>query len=756
MTWRSARLRLALCLVLLTAAAACLAYVHRPRRTHRCQLDPTDAALSIPSASEPSGPRLVNYLWEIKPVLADRCYGCHAGKRHRGGLRLDTAAALKKGGDSGPAILPGNAAGSLLVAALTGADNTPQMPPSGEPLDERQIQAIKTWIDQGAPAPEQEEADGNAIHWAFRPPQRPAVPSIGDSSRARNPIDLFLLRGHADKGLTLAPPAAPGILLRRLYLDLTGLPPTPDELQEFLADSSDAAYEKTVDALLASPRYAERWARHWMDVWRYSDPDGRKSQKSVWWSNEFIWRWRDWIVRSLARDKGYDRMVQEMLAGDELAPGDADALAGTGFLARNWFEKDRNVWLNTVVEHTGKAFLGLTIHCARCHDHKFDPVTQQEYYRFRAVFEPHDVRTDQVPLEPGGPKVGLARAIDLHLDLPTYVLVRGDDKNPDKSIPIVPGVPSILGGSLDVHPLSLPPYSPDGQVAGKRPQMSSGRRLALARWLCDPHNPLTARVAVNHVWLRHFGRGLVDNPADFGLKCRRPAQHDLLDWLAVEFVESGWSLKHLHRMMVTSALYRASSSEQAADARDRQLDPENRFWWRMESRPLEAEAVRDGLLHLAGNLDATMGGPALDYPSATGPQRRSLYYRYSREDKMEFLTVFNPASVEECYRRQESIVPQQALALANSDFVWEQARRLNARFSGDDEEFVAAAFAAILCRPPTEPERAACRDFLCEQARLLAAPERLTSLGDAPRAARTAREFLVHALLNHNDFVTIR
>jgi hypothetical protein len=751
----SARYRILLSVALIAIVAACLTYVHRPRRAHRHRRELAEAALSIPGVSEPSRPRGVDYLWEIKPVLADRCYGCHAGSRHRGGLRLDTAAAIKKGGDSGPAVLPGHASGSLLVAVLTGADGAPRMPPSGEPLEERQIQAIKAWIDQGAPAPDQEEATGAGVHWAFRPPRRPPVPTVPPSARTRNPLDAFLARGHGEKGLTLAPPAPPGILLRRLYLDLIGLPPTPDELQAFRTDPSDAAYEKVVDTLLASPRYAERWARHWMDVWRYSDPDGRKSQQSVWWSNEFIWRWRDWIVRSLARDKGYDRMVLEMLAGDELAPGDPDVLAGTGFLARNWFEKDRNVWLSTVVEHTGKAFLGLTIHCARCHDHKFDPISQQEYYRFRAVFEPHDVRTDQYPLEPGGPKVGLARALDVHLDRPTYVLVRGDDKNPDKSIPITPGVPGVLGGTLDVHPLNLPPYGPDGQMVGKRPQVSSGRRLALARWLCDPHNPLMARVAVNHVWLRHFGRGLVDNPIDFGLKSRRPLHHDLLDWLAVEFRESGWSLKHLHRLMVTSALYRASSADQLGDPRNREIDPENRWWWRMEPRRLEAEAVRDSLLQLAGNLDARMGGPALPYPEGMGPQRRSLYYRYSREDKLEFLNVFNPASVEECYRREESIVPQQALVLANGEFVWAQARRVSARLSGDEEAFTKAAFQAVLCRPPTEDEKATCLDFLHEQARLLEQPERLTPF-EGPPEWRTAREYLVHALLNHNDFVTIR
>jgi hypothetical protein len=748
MSWVFGRYRALLALVL--GLGLSLGTV-QPREHHRRRANPQETLIALTDDSVPAGRSGsgIDYLWDIKPILSERCYACHAGTRHRGGLRLDTAALLKKGGRRGPAIVRGHSTRSLLIAAVRGTDGTPRMPPEGEPLEADQIARLEAWIDGGARAPDREEPGNPATtHWAFQPPKPLAVPKAGRTDWVRNPIDAFIARGHDQHQLSPSPPAPPGLLLRRVYLDLTGLPPTAEELRAFLADPSDQAYEKIVDKLLNSPRHAERWARHWMDVWRYSDPDGRKSMQLVWWSNPYLWRWRDWIVSSLRRDKGYDRMIVEMLAGDELAPADPDALAGTGFLARNWFDKNRSVWLDHTVEHTGKAFLGLTLNCARCHDHKYDPISQQEYYRFRALFEPHDIRTDQYPLEPGGKGVGLARAFDAFPERPTHLLVRGDEANPDKSISISPGVPSVLGGALTIRPVRLASRGHKLPENGAQTPTSTGRRLALARWLCDPRNPLTARVAVNHIWARHFGRGFVDNPADFGLKCRRPTQPDLLDWLAVQFQAHHWSMKHLHRLIVTSSLYRMQSAEPPGPSANRELDPENRYWWRMEPRRMEAEVVRDSLLYLAGNLDLTLGGPALTYPETSevsktsevpsASERRSLYYRYSREDKLEFLTIFDPASVEECYRRDESIVPQQALALVNSDWVRRQAHRLARSLDrGADAVFVDKAFQAILCRQPTAQEHEACADFLRNQR-------------DGGRGR------LVHVLLNHNDFVTIR
>ncbi len=760
----------------------------------------------------------------------------------------------------------------------------------------------------------------------FEPVVRPPVPPSA-GARTCNPIDAFLAAERSRHGVTPAPGAPKAVLLRRVTLDLTGLPPTRTELHDFLADSSPDAYEKVVDRLLASPRYGERWGRHWMDVWRYSDWGGfgtevRESQKH-------IWHWRDWIVESINADKGYDRMVQEMLAADELCPGDTDALRATGFLVRNWSRYNRNVWLERTVEHTGKAFLGVTLNCARCHDHFFDPIGQKEYYSFRAIFEPYLVHTDSVPGVADTEIDGLPRAYDGQPDTPTYLFVRGVEGNPDRSHALSPGVPAALGGTkYEPSPVSLPPAArqPDkrpfviadllaasnkaaeearGAVAParaaavaslaaltrtppiaaaaelravvrnaesvrvaeaaaaaaearhaaltavlaverledaghkdspewrgaataaalvqrqaavlearhkllaarlnvpprsgalaanrvaaaeaavakaeaaaadapstayqKRPVMtypaaSTGRRLALARWITDRQNPLAARVAVNHLWLRHFGRGIVPTEFDFGKNGRPPSHPALLDWLAAEFMDHGWSMKYLHRLIVTSAAYRMDSTGPTAD---QARDPENHWLWRMNPRRLEAEAVRDSALFVAGQLDETRGGPDIDEHLGLTVRRRSLYFRHAPEKEMEFLSVFDSANVSECYRRSESVVPQQALALANSPLTLAMARLL-ARSLADEapapDAFIAAAFEQVLARPPTDDEREECRRFLVEQTALLTDRAKLSAFTAGPPSqvppatdpAGRSREDLVHVLMNHTDFVTIR
>ncbi len=729
--------------------------------------------------------RTVEYARDIQPVLAARCYGCHGPKRHKAGLRLDSPRWIRKGGDGGAVIVPGASANSILIARVSGADGESRMPLRGEPLDAKQIALLRAWIDAGAPAPAEDEPEPAKVpntHWSFQAPVARPVPTVHNPDWARNPVDAFLAAGQEAQGLTPVSPVARDLLLRRVFIDLIGLPPTRAQLLAFRADTSPDAYEKVVDRLLASPQYGERWGRHWMDIWRYSDPDGRKAKQDIWWSNAHIWRWRDWIVESLNRDKGYARMIVEMLAGDELAPGDPECLAATGFLVRNWFKLSRNIWLNNTVDHTGKAFLGLTIGCARCHDHKFDPISQKEYYQFRAFFEPHDIRTDPVPGAAGDQDAVVAHAYDAHPEAPTWIFIRGDEKRPDQSRVITPGVPAALGGSA--VRVETPRTTPEWGG-------STGRRLALARWLGDRHNPLTARVAVNHIWARHFGRPLVANVQDFGLRSKPPVQQPLLDWLAVEFMDHGWSMKWLHRLLVTSAAYRMQCSPRGASVANFTADPDNEYYWRMNPRRIEAEVVRDALLCLGGELDSTMGGPPLDCLAGPDFARRSLYHRYSREDKMVFLTVFDAPGVEECYRRQESIVPQQALALENSEFVWDQARRITRRLETQvpPEAFVTAAFEHVLGREPEPAERAACEQFLARQERLLADPTRLTPfppppppakvdpkiaqnvpglplvLGTGRRLSRVApaaappgraREYLIHALLNHNDFITVR
>lgn len=779
-----------------------------------------------------------------------------------------------------------------------------------------------------------EKAKDPRDYWALQPVVRPAVPaSSGDW--VRTPIDAFVERKHQQHNLRPIGPAPRHVLLRRLYLDLTGLPPTRVELHDFLGDPSPDAYEKLVGRLLDSPRYGERWGRHWMDVWRYSDWAGWNKQVRD--SQPHIWRWRDWIVKSMNEDKPYDRIVVEMLAGDEMAPADPDVLAATGFLVRNYKMLSREKWMQDTVEHTAQALFGLTLKCARCHDHKSDPISQEDYYRYRAIFEPYKVRIDPLAAQHNGGNRGeLARVYDAELEAKTWFYNRGDDRSPDKDRKIEPGVPAVFGsGQFDTEAVELtrdafypalhslvlqdlvdeargkadkakqelttlgetddtskgeeektelrlaertlvlaeaemdslrarieadsakyqdPPadnieelaknaariehrvslarvereiakikhdltregnekereklrkkleeldkeltktkvasqspgqkYTPLGDVY---PRQSSGRRLALARWITSRENPLTARVAVNHIWLRHFGQPLVPSVSDFGANGKPPTHPSLLDWLAAEFVEpsltlrgtdgrprweaaddapSGWSMKHLHRLIVTSATYRMASTP---DESNSALDQDNVWLWRMPSRRMEAEVVRDSVLHVAGELDHTMGGAEFHFNQGFQIKRRSIYFRHAPEKQMKFLKLFDAAAPTECYRRKESIVPQQALALINSPLTIEHsrlvARKLTTECGEDSPAFVAAAFEQVLARPASKAEIETAIWFLVQQSKYF--EENASRLEDAAKNLEgasqpsrepplRARENLVHVLLNHSDFVTIR
>jgi hypothetical protein len=744
--------------------------------------------------------------------------------------------------------------------------------------------------------------------------KRPATPVVKNTPWVRNPIDAFIAQEHEARGLKPRPEASKAVLLRRVTLDLTGLPPTPEELHAFQADNSQDAYEKVVNRLLNSPLYGERWGRHWMDVWRYSDWAGWTDGGQIRDSQPHIWRWRDWIVESLNEDKGFDRMILEMFAADELAPTDERALRATGYLARNYKMLSREKWMEDTVEHTAMAFLGITLGCARCHDHMFDPLLQKEYYQVRAIFEPHQVRLDRRAGQPDTKKDGLARAYDADLNAPTYLFIRGDDRNPDKSKPLPPGVPEALGGRLHIEPVSLPlaAHAPDKrdfvrretltaanaevrktrdalQAAGRNatpallstvfntplsaasrlatvnqtldewataeidaplaetrlkaivavlmaeqledagkkesedwkkaasaagvaqraqavlearrnlftarkslkpsntdtvkkvaeaekalaaaeasakqpagtkyaprpipnyPASSSGRRLAFARWLSDRANPLTARVAMNHIWMRHIGQAIVPSVTDFGRNGRPPSHPALLDWLAAEFMERKWSMKEMHRLIVTSSTYRMASTPDDANFT---LDRDNTYLWCMNSRRLEAEVVRDCVFFLAGKLDLTMGGPDIPHQQGLTTPRRSLYFQHAQEKQMEFLKIFDEAAVTECYRRKESIIPQQALALNNSELVRRQASGLAHALitMADANAFIVAAFERVLSRPPTSEEQAECRRFLQQREKRYTDGKYQASLD----ARAKARESLVHVLLNHNDFVTVR
>ncbi|MBE2283440.1 MAG: PSD1 domain-containing protein [Prosthecobacter sp.] len=1045
-----------------------------------------------------------DYEKDIKPLLKERCYACHGALKQKGGLRLDTVATLKQGGDSGDAT-------HLLIDRVTTAKKADRMPPEGEgaTLNADQVLKLRAWLDAGAPSPSQEqpEADPRA-HWAYQPPK-----SSGKSMNA------LLAARLASKNLKPQPDATPEIWLRRVYLDLIGLPPTAEQIAAFLSEcsgdnetrrpsdkerpaislsphltvslSSPAAQKAcatVVDHLLGTPQYGERWARHFMDIWRYCDWYGLGAQLRH--SQKHLWHWRDWIVESLNTDKGYDQMIVQMLAADELAPDDRDNLRATGFLARSYYLFNRTTWLDETIEHTCRAFLGLTMQCVKCHDHKYDPIDQPDYYRMRAIFEPMHVRLDPWPGETNFEKNGLPRAFDLHLDQKTFRHVRGDEKNEDKSKPMQPGIPPVLEFAAfqpakvalpasTAKPLLLafvlddqlkaaereiaaaqktlddaktklaksPPAAPKTAVAAKvsltddftqpapdrwqvvkgdwqhspngvrqretgaerrvlqlktaapadfdatvsftirggqkwksvglvfdsangedamvymsaasgaskiqlttskdgkstypaggavarliqqdvrhtlnvrirgqllnasingehvlayrltqprragamalaafdcdvefhrfqlanldadavlreagtgqlastgdvkkavalaekqlaaakarvpmiravfaaekarndkklaqaaaaadaeyqlaqaelelakaeadpkakdadkklktarealekarqkvaapgetytslpaslkaqegpeesnnatvqsYPDSSTGRRLAFARWVADKRNPLTARVLVNQVWTRHFGTSLVANADDFGLRSPAPLHRDILDSLTVNFMANGWSLKHLHRAMVLSELYRRSSSNANADAATAADDPDNFYLWRMNPRRMESQVVRDSLLHLASKLDLSLGGPSLDPDKAESSPRRSLYFIQTTDTEHRFLATFDNSNVLECYRRNESVVPQQALALTNSKLSRECADALAAKMSRLDEKaFIEQSFLAILNRLPTDAER-------------VASLEGFTAL-------KQNRSLFLQALLSHNDFVTLR
>ena len=609
-----------------------------------------------------------------------------------------------------------------------------------------------------------EEAAPSGPHWAFIAPVRPA------SARS---IDDLLAKAHHEHGLVPQGPAEPTLWLRRVSLDLIGLPPTLEEQNAFTAKDSPATRQRIVDRLLASPQYGERWGRHFMDIWRYSDWYGLGEQLRF--SQKHMWHWRDWIIESLNSDKAYDRMIQEMLAGDELEPENPDVLRATGFLARNYYLFNRTTWLDDVIEHTSKAFLGLTMNCVKCHAHKYDPFTHEDYYAMRAIFEPYHVRLDAQPGQTDLEKDGLPRAYDLYLDRSTYVHVKGDEKNPVTDKTIAPAIPVVLAFKpLHITPVTLSETAAQSRrglakvVLGKDktkttreitslkalegpdekdktrylpfPAQSTGRRTALARWITDRQNPLTARVIVNHLWLRHFGQPLVANVFDLGRQSKAPPLQDLLDFLAVELMENGWSFKHIHRLIVLSEAYAMTSSNANAASVNRERDPENRYLWRMNPTRMDAQTLRDSLLHLSARLDTRLGGPTLDPKSGDKLLRRSLYFNQTRDDSNLFLEMFDNANVLDCYRRAESIVPQQALALMNAQTSLSSAEVIARRLDQPtDEAFILTAFQTLLATTPGPEELQTCLQGLKE-------------LGPRDKA----RPAFIHTLLNHHDFITVR
>lgn len=1155
---------------------------------------------AITASATPPQPSLFDD--HIRPLLKERCFACHGALRQEANLRVDTVFALSAGGDSGPAITPFQPENSLILSRITSSNLSMRMPPEGHAIDESQISLIKTWIANGAPPPTNDHPEpAPTDHWAFQPITRPEIITLSQSPTLNNPIDHFLSLELAPLRISPLPIAEPSIRIRRLYLDLIGIPPTPLQLEHFLANPTPESYNQIADRLLHSPQHGERWARHWMDVWRYADWFGRRYVPDVWNSAPQIWHWRDWIVQALNDDIGYQQMVLEMLAADETKPGDPKAAVATGFLIRNWYALNPNDWMRNNVEHTGKAFLGLTFQCAHCHDHKYDPITQEDYFSFRAFFEPIGIRQDQIPGQPDpGPfqeyeystlrkvqRLGIVSIFDKNPAAKTFYYANGDERNRDPNAPsITPKVPKFLAHFFptSISPIELPPeatypglnpdlhqallksaqekiqlaqahltktqaqlvdsknttsqqealtklrelesihlqpnnipllshtlaplagqqsllfnatsgrrmmyrslpevkdafdqalisfditllskahfnfqltrdntqgltatfigfengeikaYQPNSfqeftvaqldnnqsihqlhvelqvdrvtdqcllsiktltppnyiatsvpialnqwnphndttkgilfdarpgsltaidnlvlttnpktlpapmpllqldfelpsfptnsdladashwqtlqfcippadsrivaeiptaaaiaraneltqlrritqipqlklqaaqaqlvaaqteldslqatiiadlqmarlshdspqqnepsqlatqahqlqQLANLRnheaaqlaaecalaeceakpatdpdrasdittanaslnqarvsldkakkiyqlepsqdyqpltrtyPSTSTGRRKALAQWITHPENPLTARVAVNHIWMRHFHKPLVPSVFDFGRNSPPPKQLALLNWLAAELIHSNWSMKRIHYLIVTSQAFQRSSAWTNPQAQT--LDRDNELYWRMNTGRMEAEVIRDSLLQIANSLDRTIGGQELENNLSFTTYRKSLYYCCQPEDdgKSPIGQLFDGPDPTDCYRRTRTIIPQQALALTNSPLIHQVSQRLHEQLDTQmsrnptPHNYVNLAFHSILSRPPTKTETLACVEFLTSNT-----PDTTSGPSTSPPENLPTSRYIsfLRALFNHNDFVTIR
>ncbi|MFZ9853613.1 MAG: PSD1 and planctomycete cytochrome C domain-containing protein [Limisphaerales bacterium] len=669
----------------------------------------------------------VDYLVDVKPLLTEHCVGCHGADKAESGLRLDTAAAALKGGMDGPAVVPGRPDESLLVR-LVGAHpgDRPRMPYKKAPLTDAQVNILKRWIESGAQVP-LAEVPGRKIHWAFVPPVRRSIPLervAGES--ARHPIDAWIGARLVAEGLSPAPEADRATLLRRVSLDLTGLPPSPERTAAFVADPRPDAYERVVEELLASPHHGERWGRWWLDVARYADSNGYSADQP-----RSIWPWRDWVVRSLNADMPFDQFIVEQLAGDLLPEATLDQRIATGFHRNTQLNEEGGIdpeqfrieGVLDRVNTTGTALLGLTVACAQCHDHKFDPIRQREYFQLFAFFNQQDEPTLELPVagavlakDPGQPSKPAAKPpttlvlSERPAPRKTTVFIKGDFTRPGEEVG--PGTPAVLPA---MHALA---------GGGRGPN-----RLDLARWLMDPAHPLTARVLVNRVWQQYFGRGLVETENDFGTQGSLPSHPELLDWLAVEFAQpadaarSAYSLKHLHRWIVTSRTYR-QSSVQRPDLLEK--DPANRLLARQNRLRLDAELVRDVALSASGLLDPVLGGPPVHPPQPDGVMslgqvrrewrtsaggdryRRGLYTYYWRATPHPALAVFDaPDAFSACTRRNRSNTPLQALTLLNDaafvDFADALGRRIQAEAPVQDR--VAFGFRLCTGREPRALER---------------------------------------------------
>jgi cytochrome c553 len=745
---------------------------------------PPLAAAITAAAPDLSSQDLQFFETRIRPVLADRCYKCHSREadKIKGGLMLDTREGMLHGGDTGPAIDPGKPEDSLLLDAIGYKDADLQMPPKGEKLSDQQVADMTEWIRRGAPDPRSLVAKGSSSayggvgreHWSFLPVKKQSVPVVAGAAWCATPVDNFILARLEESGMKPNPPADRYTLIRRATFDLTGLPPTEEEVQRYLADTSPGAWAKVVDRLLASPHYGERWGRYWLDVARYADTKGDTPQREDP-RYPFAWTYRDYVIGAFNSDKPYNEFIVEQLAADRVlaeeirrnrsgegpAP-DQSVLAAMGFLTLgNRFENSANDIINDRIDVTTKAFLGLTVSCARCHDHKFDPIPTADYYSLYDVFancaEPKEEPwLHPVPKTPELvdylTKLEAADAAKLAVDRQLVELRRSGLPEGERQqrrrelqkelfqankqvidVEYLPAAPPKADALLDVAAPHDYPILVRGEAQNKgavvtrhflsilspdprhpTPFRYGSGRLELAQAIASPTNPMTARVLVNRVWQQHFGTGFVSTPDDLGNQSAPPTDPELLDYLALRFVGDGWSIKRLQRLIMLSSVYQESSSSVPGYA---ETDPDNKLQWRYNVRQLDFEQMHDSILAIAGTIDFTMGGRPVPIGSEGFASRRAVYAFIDRRNPAEILTQFNfPNPSVPTGKRFLTQVPQQQLFLMNSPLVIETARKLvhTPEFLAmtTDEMRVAALYIDVFQRPPTPEETKLCLRYI--------------------------------------------
>jgi mono/diheme cytochrome c family protein len=783
------------------------------------------AGLVLLAAGVVSAEAAVDYVKEVKPILARNCYKCHGAAEQMSKMRLDTVALALKGGERGPAIVPGKSSESRLIQAVRGkVPEMKQMPMKMAPLAETEIAIIAKWIDEGAVAPANDEPQdfyaSAKTHWAYQVPQRPAIPVVKDKSWAKNPIDFFILAKLEEKGIKPSPEADKVTLMRRAAFDLTGLPPTLSEVDAYLANSSGQAYEAWVKQLMASPHFGERWARHWLDAARYGDSNGYSID-----APRQIWKYRDWVINAYNSDMPFDQFTIEQIAGDMLPNATPDQKIATGFHRNTQINQEGGIdkeqfRIESIFDRvatTSTVFLGLTVSCAQCHDHKFDPISHKEYYQMFAFLNNADEPTLSVPTPEEERKLaehrekvkqadaelaaqvkaaeGKVAEWEAGLDEAARKKLKADVQKalavpPDKRTAAqkkllaeailaddasykkkqadaaklkkaAPGVTTTLVMQERKEPRETFLFI-KGDFTRPADKMAPGvlkvlhplkaekpNRLDFARWLVDKQNPLAARVAVNRIWQVYFGSGIVETENDFGSQGALPKNQALLDWLAVEFMEHGWSQKHIHQLIATSATYRQASNVR----KDLEtVDPTNKLLARQNRLRLEAELVRDSALSASGLLSRKVGGPSVFPPQPDGVMslgqmkrewipstgedryRRGMYTFFWRATPNPALMVFDaPDGFSACTRRPRSNTPLQALTLLNDQAYYELAQALAERVmrDGPKEDAAKIDYAFKLCtsRSPDVVERERLAQLLKgEQKAFTAAPNEAKEL----------------------------